>query len=86
MVKSEVDEEFVTIHGDNWKKSDIEEPVDWAKGEEWQKEIWSGTETWDHDHCQICWWKLHNNQDPEHGIGYRSKKDNWFVEGVNNSV
>jgi len=71
-------EAYVTIHGDSWKKEDIEESVEWAKGEEWKNEIWSGNESWDHDHCQICWWKLYKSDDTEHGVGYRSKKDNWL--------
>ncbi|NOV31799.1 hypothetical protein [Methylomonas sp. ZR1] len=78
MVNKNLDEEFVTIHGDSWKKSDIKEPVDWAKGEGWQKEVWSGKKNWDHDHCQICWWKLYDSKDTDHGVGYRSQKDNWI--------
>ncbi|WP_157199422.1 hypothetical protein [Methylomonas koyamae] len=78
MVQKEMAETYVTIHGDSWKNEDIEESVQWAKGEQWNMETWSGNETWDHDHCQICWWKLYESDDAEHGVGYRSEKDNWL--------
>ncbi len=27
---------------------------------------------WKHDHCSICWWTLHESDDPDSGIGYVS--------------
>lgn len=32
---------------------------------------------WNHDHCQICWWDLHEADDAEHGIGY-SDGEGWL--------
>ncbi|MBE9397624.1 hypothetical protein IOQ59_10165 [Pontibacterium sp. N1Y112] len=72
--------EMVTIHGDEWKKEDVEEPIAWAKTKKWSKTQWySDSENWDHDHCQICWWKLYKSEQPEHSIGYHnSENDNWL--------
>jgi hypothetical protein len=25
---------------------------------------------WEHEHCQVCWWKIRISDDPEIGIGY----------------
>tara|TARA_R110002050_G_scaffold250466_1_gene388417 strand:- start:163 stop:426 length:264 start_codon:yes stop_codon:yes gene_type:complete len=70
---------FVTIHGDQWKREDIQEPVEWAKGESWEKTLWSSVKHGDdHDHCQVCWWKLRDSEDPETGEGYISGKHNWL--------
>ncbi len=33
------------------------------------------TDAWEHDHCRVCWWKLHETDDPEHGIGYTDGQD-----------
>ena len=72
--------EVVVIHGDEWKKSDIEEPVEWAKSKSWIKKVWvSESNDWDHDHCQICWWKLRKSENPEIGTGYHNvENDNWI--------
>ena len=70
---------FVTIHGDQWKREDIQEPVEWAKGESWEKTLWSSVKHGDdHDHCQVCWWKLRDSEAPETGEGYISGKHNWL--------
>ena len=26
---------------------------------------------WDHEHCEICWWKMHASTDPSRSRGYR---------------
>lgn len=72
--------EAVVIHGDEWKKADVEEPIAWAKTKFWLKKKWSSdTAHWDHDHCQICWWKLHNSDTLENGFGYHNREnDNWL--------
>lgn len=72
--------EIVVIHGDEWRKPDIEEPIAWAKTKSWVKEKWSSPAVhWDHDHCQICWWKLHDSDTQEHGLGYHNREnDNWL--------
>ena len=33
-------------------------------------------DAWDHDHCEICWWKLYQADDIEHSIGYTDGR-NW---------
>jgi hypothetical protein len=33
---------------------------------------------WNHDHCAICWWTLHETDDPEKGIGYRNETNVWI--------
>jgi hypothetical protein len=25
---------------------------------------------WEHEHCQVCWWKIRESNNPEIGIGY----------------
>lgn len=43
---------------------------------------------WDHEHCQICWWSIHESENPEIGIGF-TNGDQWvcaecykqFIEG-----
>ena len=74
-----MNQEFVTIHGAEWKKEDVKEPIAWAKTKVWNKKLWSSDSlTWDHDHCQICWWKLYESEDTDHGFGYHNKEnDNW---------
>ena len=69
----------VIIHGDEWKHQDVAEPIDWAKTNKWEKQTWkSDSENWDHDHCQICWWKLYLSKDPAHGAGsLNQENDNW---------
>lgn len=71
---------LVIIHGSEWKKEHIEDAVQWAKTNTWVKTIWySDSETWDHDHCQICWWKLCKSDSTEHNQGYYcSDGDNWI--------
>ena len=70
---------FVTIHGDQWKVEDIQEPVEWAKGESWEKVSWSSVEhNDDHGHCQVCWWTLFDSEVLENGEGYISGKHNWL--------
>ncbi|CAI3932104.1 MAG: hypothetical protein ACI8R0_003182 [Alteromonadales bacterium] len=70
----------VLVHGDEWKRSDVDEPIEWAKTKTWVKEQWSSdSPTWDHDHCQICWWKLFSSENEEHGVGYHNlENDNWL--------
>jgi hypothetical protein len=33
---------------------------------------------WDHDHCAICWWTLHETGDEDEGIGYRNESNVWL--------
>lgn len=30
---------------------------------------------WDHDHCEICWWKLYSSGDEARGFGYTDGHD-----------
>ena len=39
MPQNEMDE-YVTIHGDKWKSTDIQEAVDWVCEQEWSKRKW----------------------------------------------
>ncbi len=32
---------------------------------------------WDHDHCEICGWKLRETDDPDCGFGYVSPDRDW---------
>ncbi|WP_445427519.1 hypothetical protein [Alishewanella sp. HL-SH05] len=69
----------VTIHGNEWKQEDIEEPVAWALSQKWVRKKWlAPSETWDHDHCAICWWKLHESDDEVHGVGFNDGGHNWL--------
>ncbi|WP_420598153.1 hypothetical protein [Neptuniibacter sp.] len=29
---------------------------------------------WEHEHCQICWWKIYASENPEIGTGYSNGK------------
>jgi hypothetical protein len=33
---------------------------------------------WTHDHCDICWWTLHEADDPEQGEGYTTDGHRWI--------
>jgi hypothetical protein len=33
---------------------------------------------WNHDHCAICWWTLHETENPEEGTGYRNDTNAWI--------
>ena len=33
---------------------------------------------WDHDHCEICWWTLHEAEDEAQGVGYRNEGRSWL--------
>ncbi len=96
--------EYVKIHGDNWKKTDIKESVEWAREHQWIKQKWVARaalmskgsasdyvgqkynpeqtefveDGWNHDHCEICWWSLHEDDDPEHGEGYTTNGYQWL--------
>jgi hypothetical protein len=32
---------------------------------------------WTHDHCEICWWSLHETEEPEHSEGYTTNGHKW---------
>lgn len=32
---------------------------------------------WNHDHCEICWWSLHEDGSSEHGEGYTTDGHKW---------
>ncbi|ASP38289.1 hypothetical protein CHH28_06155 [Bacterioplanes sanyensis] len=72
--------EQVTIHGDEWKKEDVADAIEWANTRVWEQQHWfAPSPTWDHDHCQICWRKLFKSSDPQHGVGYfNQQNDNWL--------
>ena len=98
--------EYVTIHGDQWKWTDVEDTIQWARGQVWRLEIWrcrpalvsKGATTeytgqsyradstsldekgWTHDHCQICWWTLHETADSESGEGYTCDGRRWICK------
>ena len=33
---------------------------------------------WTHDHCEICWWTLHESDDADDGVGYRNETNGWI--------
>jgi hypothetical protein len=33
---------------------------------------------WNHDHCVVCWWTLHETDNEEEGIGYRNDSEEWL--------
>ena len=72
-------EEYVLIHGYKWKKTDIQEPVDWAITQTWRKILWSSIPHKDtHDHCQVCWWTLFDSEEAESGVGYVNENNCWL--------
>lgn len=76
----EKEEKFVKIHESEWKKWNIADLIEEVKAGRWVKESWALIyEHWDHDHCEICWWKLYESDVPENGIGYHNlENDNWI--------
>lgn len=99
-----MEEKFVTIHGDKWKSKDVEEPIEWARTQKWEKRKWHPRATlvskgktsdyvgqkynseytkleedgWTHDHCEICWWTIHESDNREEGIGYTTDGHRWL--------
>lgn len=99
-----MEEKFVTIHGDKWKSKDVEEPIEWARTQKWEKRKWHPRtalvskgktsdyvgqkynpeytkleeDGWTHDHCEICWWTIHESDNPEEGIGYTTDGHRWL--------
>jgi len=97
-------DEHVVIHGDNWKWPDIQESVEWARLQKWEKRKWRVRaalvskggisdfkgqrynpahttlveDGWSHDHCEICWWTLHESEDSESGEGYTTDGHRWL--------
>ena len=45
---------------------------------------------WTHDHCEICWWTIHESDNDNEGRGYRNEYNAWictecyiqFIEGL----
>jgi hypothetical protein len=35
-------------------------------------------EGWSHDHCAICWWKLHDSGSDEDCIGFTDERGDWI--------
>jgi hypothetical protein len=33
---------------------------------------------WNHDHCEICCWTLHESDDEQHAIGYTNGRGSWL--------
>ena len=33
---------------------------------------------WNHDHCSICWWTLHESDDRDEGEGYLNEANSWL--------
>lgn len=97
-------DEYVVIHGGKWKRTDLQDSVEWARLQQWEKRKWVARpalvskgsvsafggqrydpahsklveDGWNHDHCEICWWTLHESEEPEHGEGYTSDGHKWL--------
>lgn len=92
----------VVIHGDEWKRADIQEAVTYCRHQTWHEASWtrrdalverSGTireyigqaydptkfklvrRGWSHDHCEICWWRLCEEEGEQHSVGYTDGRD-----------
>ena len=98
--------ELVTIHGDQWKLSDIREETEWVKSQCWEFREWKPRaalvskgkvseyvgqkyqpqytelvdDGWTHDHCEICWWSIHESEDKECGEGYTTDGRTWICK------
>ena len=75
----------VTIHGDEWKWSDIRDEVEWCRTRTWERKHWAAREQAQatarispHNHCRICWWTLADSSDPAVNIGYHAGRDIWL--------
>ena len=33
---------------------------------------------WNHDHCSICWWTLHESDNPAEATGWKDDQNNWL--------
>ena len=78
-------QDTVTIHGDRWKWSDIQDEVGWCRTQTWERKRWTGRELRPadngispHDHCRICWWTLAESSDPAVSTGYHAGRDIWL--------
>ena len=87
------DEATVLIRGEAWKISQIEDQVQWCLGQRWKRRKWTASSSvvykdgkkvglreggWDHDHCEICWWKLFDSENTEEGEAYCDEGISWL--------
>ncbi len=61
-------DEFVEIHGDNWKLEHVRENVEWARQQVWVLERF--LDEGEHEHCLICCWTIFCTEDAESGEAY----------------
>ena len=41
---------------------------------------------WDHDHCDICWWKLDASGDPDRSNGFSDGSYGWLCRKCHDSL
>src|SRR5881628_2608336 len=58
------------LHGTEWRWKDLADAAAEALESEWHEERF--TKAGDHDHCDICFWRLAKDDDRAVGIGFRS--------------
>jgi transposase-like protein len=68
--------EFVDIHGDQWKLEDIRENIEWSRRQVWELREFDKPEG--HAHCLICYWTIHKSANSEEGSGYFYGGSTWL--------
>jgi hypothetical protein len=94
---SDVREEVEWCRTQDWEKktfaprSAIKQKHSWKKHEAGKLAPEKGVIIeggWDHEHCEVCWWKIRESDNPEIGVGY-TNGNQWlcaecyaqFIEG-----
>ena|SRR2546425_263544 len=58
------------LHGSQWQWKDLADAAAEALESHWQPAAF--TKVGDHDHCDICFWRLASDDDPGTATGFRS--------------
>ena len=70
--------EFVEIHGENWKVSDIKDNVEWAKEQEWTFKKYEDLNN--HEHCLVCFWTIFVSDNENESCGYFYGGSTWLCQ------
>lgn len=73
------------MHSDKWNWADIQEAIEWARSQgrtsktrSVQTEHTRAAENaWDHGHCQICLWPIHDFEDSKQDEGFTLDGHKW---------
>ena len=66
--------EQITIHGNGWDREYIAYSVAEARSRSWTAARCDAPAS-DHRHCLVCWWELHQADEPARSAGYVAGAD-----------